>query len=387
MSKQTLLWSTGVLCALATWVAPAPALDLGLTFTRVYPEAGLPEADSPFFVGIETSGFDACSLFGGTNVHEFLDDDFPLLRITLTPGPVDPCPAPFSVGPVRLYFGPYRIPTEIFNQLNERRDLSIAVVLSDGQEVGFAGTRLADRDEPAEYAAQQLQPGTYFSSLRPGAALTIDRTGDQIFVIEIDYDPETGAPRWRTASGTFFLGAAELQLFDASGGACLACESTRGPSVRESTDSMHIAAVGSARLIVHYGDEPGRATELNRFPLASRRTYEPLIRGTFSIPDLSGEWVFLIEQRPDSEAEFFQAERVTLMALDPEPAGIQSLPFVSFEDKERGVTLTCSRRGRDRPVLCNLTGPDYSLIFERENTSPDRLVGRTGRRVGIRLRR
>ena len=223
-----------------------------------------------------------------------------------------------------------------------------------------------------------LQAGVYWHSGLPGVGFAIDFQAGRAFVVAFSYD-DMGDGTWYAGDGEFVDGELTLQLHEFAGGPCLVCGPAPDPARSLGTAlPVTIRFVGTAQAVMTILSHDTELT-LVRFPLRLVQSEGTIAGVTFTMPDLSGRWLF---------TDLADGSLHVVTELEVAPSGISDSGIAFFRSTDGSVSMTCGRT-IEGAVRCELReGNDASqgeVLFaaEEPDISHDRIV--TSEFVGLRL--
>ena len=329
---------------------PAAAVDVSSLELRTVPAVLGPT--TPFVLELGGVLADGCgwSIADGQISTGFTG----VVTIDLVRDTTGPCGPPKHD---RVAMGPFEIATNL-----GARQVDLRVSVNDVDLPPLDVTVVAQDALPELI----LQPGLYWSPLRPGNAVVVQSMADSLFAAA--YAFETGVPTWKTVQGPLTGGVLEGDVNEFMDGPEFPLDG--GPifptALARASGPARLFVRGQAQFYFTTGDRIGQALLLTQFPLAFvRDDQEEIDVPTFVMPDLSGEWVLVDTAASPPTSRFVSWQKV----LD-----LDRTSDVTFEDSRNGENLVCkTTRTRPDDFSCLLRDGGRRTTFHASDIGTHRL--------------
>jgi hypothetical protein len=319
---------------------------------------------SPFMLEISGIFPTPCSLDGREIETAFADGE---LMVTLV---LDDLPCIEVLADLHRAFGAFRVDPELVPPGDS------FIVSFNTIQGGISQPIVGQAEVSVVEAAPAVLPpisALYWDSELPGMGVSLEFQQQRAFLASYSYD-ESGQAVWFAGQGVLDGAVLETELMSTTGGPCLACQFPAATALSLQAESpLQLIIAGPAKALLATGDQPGRALILRPFAQAEVNSEGTIAGVTFTLPDLTGRWLF-----SNDAGEFTRVADIQLT-----PTGFSDSGMALFANADGSVQFSCGFS----PVTtyqCQLLFDDV-LVAEADATEISHNAIRSSSLVGVRL--
>ncbi|MDX1572272.1 MAG: hypothetical protein R3200_17455 [Xanthomonadales bacterium] len=197
------------------------------------------------------------------------------------------------------------------------------------------------------------QAGVYWNPGLSGVGFALEIQGDLTFVVAFSYD-ESGEQVWHAGSSRIDgEDTLNLELDRFLDGPCLGCDPEPGdPSAAGEVLEVTLTFTGSGQALMQIGDRE-EVFELQRFALTTVQSEGTIAGQTFTMPDLTGRWLF---------TDTVDGDFHVVTDLEVAFSGISDSGLAFFRAPDGNFGVACGRTIEG--VLCDFKPSDEPDLTE-----------------------